>query len=248
MDSNERRAIRMNRRDRRAAKAMARNQSVDRVIAVHEAGHCVARVLVAASLGWDPDEVIECIDIHPAPIITGVVSLDGTRRLLSQAVSWGQFLSKPMHEFLAAKMPDTFAAALSGAPLGNGCDLVPIFGEMRAAGIDVDWWFRAKSIESIFGPMAEATLIGKPFEEAWNDYSSEDDKRGILYAGGLCGMTDDQIATATIENVYIAEECMTKPNVWRAISALADSLKYGRTSGRKAAAIITGVLAQSEPA
>ena len=76
------------------------------------------------------------------------------------------------------RMPDTFAAGLRGKPLGNGLDLVPIFAEMRSAGIDFDWWFRAKSIEAISGPMAEAKLTGELFDEVWNGYSSECDVMG----------------------------------------------------------------------
>ena len=46
----------MNRKARRAAKKTA---------FVHEAGHCVGRVLVAGSLGWDIYEAIDGIDIVP---------------------------------------------------------------------------------------------------------------------------------------------------------------------------------------
>ena len=58
---------------------------------------------------------------------------------------------------------------------------------------------------------------------------------GLIRAGKLCGMTTDQIEEATSENIYIAEQCMARPEVWRAIPALANKLKPGRTSGRVAA-------------
>jgi len=48
--------VHMNRKARHAAKKTA---------FVHEAGHCVGRVLVAGSLGWDIYEAIDGIDIVP---------------------------------------------------------------------------------------------------------------------------------------------------------------------------------------
>jgi hypothetical protein len=80
---------------------------------------------------WTADEVIVGIDVYPVPLATGL-SFDGTREMESQATTWGQFLSKPMHEFLKATMPDTFAAALRGESLGKG-----VFAKMRSAGIDL---------------------------------------------------------------------------------------------------------------
>lgn len=233
----------MNRHERRAAKAAARGQPVDRAVAVHEAGHCVARVLVADWLGWDPSEVIMGIDIYPAPVAMGLVSHDATRTLHSQATNWGQFLSKPMHDFLTATMPDTFAALLQGVPLG-----VSVLVKMRSAGIDVDLWCKAKCIEAVFGPMAEAKLMGKSFDEVWNEESSEADRRNMLRFCRLCGMAPKQIESAYAETIGTAEEYMGRPEVWRAILALADKLKPGRMKGRLAADTICRALRLSEAA
>lgn len=131
----------MNRHERRAAKAIARGQAVDQVVAVHEAGHAVARILVADSLGWGADEALEYIDIHPAPLAMGVSA--ELRDLQAEAATWGQFLSRSMHEFLQAKMsPEAVDAAR------NGTEMLALFTELRAAGIDVDVWFRARASKS----------------------------------------------------------------------------------------------------
>ncbi len=90
--------------------------------------------------------------------------------------------------------------------------------------------------------MAEAKLIDKPFDVVWNDYSSEDDVASVIKIGKLCEMTADKIAKATQENIHLAEQYMAAPEVWRAILQLADSLKYGRTSGRTAAAMLIPAL------
>jgi hypothetical protein len=44
--------------------------------------------------------------------------------------------------------------------------------EMRSAGIDVACWFKAKSLQLIFGAMVEEKFLGKPFDEVWNSYNS----------------------------------------------------------------------------
>lgn len=99
---------------------------------------------------------------------------------------------------------------------------------------------------AIFGPMAEAKLTERPFSELWNSYPAKDDTLGLIRAGTLCGMTLEQIVTATTENVSIAEQQIARPEVWRAINTLADNIKPGRMSGREAAAIVVRALAASE--
>jgi hypothetical protein len=58
---------------------------------------------VAGSLGWQVDEVIKRVDIYPAPVAMEM-SDDGTRAIAGHKLG---YLSKPLHEFLAARMPDT---------------------------------------------------------------------------------------------------------------------------------------------
>jgi hypothetical protein len=59
--------VMMKTKQRRAAKATARDRRVERKVALHEAGHCVGRILVAKLLGWSPNEAIFYVEIHPAP-------------------------------------------------------------------------------------------------------------------------------------------------------------------------------------
>jgi hypothetical protein len=207
-----------NRRLRRAAKALSRGKSPDLEVAVHEAGHCVGRYLTANSLGWDAEAAIAEIKLHPS--LPGVYQGGG--------ITWGQFLSKSMHDFMTAR------AAIEA----SGQELLPLFAEMRASGIDLDWWFRAKSIELIFGPMAEARLIQKSFGDVWTDATCEGDFQGIMHAGKLCGMTVDQIFESIDANISLAEQFVAPLMVWNAIMALARRLEYGRMSGRVAVATI----------
>jgi hypothetical protein len=211
---------------RRAAKAVARHSQPEKTVFVHEAGHCVGRVLVARSSGWDIYEAIYSIDIPPN----------------SEATTWGPLFSKPMEEFLRARMPEKFKAESLIPP----ADLQALASEMRAAGIDVTSWFRAKSIELILGPMAEAKHLSKPFEDVWNAETSKDDRRNVVRAGYICGMNVDLIVQETDRSIGIVENLMTTlPELWHAISALADTLKFGSNNGRKAVDVITATLMKS---
>jgi hypothetical protein len=213
----------MNRKARRAA---ARHGQLEKTIFVHEAGHCVGRVLVAGSLGWDIHEAIDGIDISPN----------------SEATTWGRFFSKPMEEFLRARMPEKFEVESSIPP----ADVRALAPEIRAAGIDLPWWFRAKSIELIFGPMAEAKLLSKPFENVWGAKTSEDDRKGVLRAGFICGMNVAEIEEETNKSMVIVENLMaTRPELRHAISALADTLKFGYNDGHTAVGVIAATLMKS---
>jgi hypothetical protein len=139
-------------------------------------------------------------------------------------------------------MPEKFKAE-SSIPYADVQALAP---EMRAAGVDLAWWFRAKSIELILGPMAEAKLLGKPLEDVWDAETSEGDRRGVVRAGLICGMNVDEIDEETNKSIVIVENLMTtRPELRHAISALADTLKFGYNDGRKAVDVIAATLMKS---
>jgi hypothetical protein len=53
----------MIRHQRRAASAQKKNSTLDRVIAIHEAGHAVARVLAAEDFGLPAEKMISHIEV-----------------------------------------------------------------------------------------------------------------------------------------------------------------------------------------
>jgi hypothetical protein len=53
----------MSRHQRRVGKAKGIGKKLDHVIAIHEAGHAVARVLSAADFGRPAEEMISHIDV-----------------------------------------------------------------------------------------------------------------------------------------------------------------------------------------
>lgn len=97
----------------------------------------------------------------------------------------------------------------------------------------------------MFGPMAEAKLTGRSFIDVWSGEGSKRDVDDLSYFGFICGIAEERLAEAAGESIDIAEHYIARPEVWRAILALADKMKHGRMKGRVAAAIITRALAQA---
>jgi hypothetical protein len=153
-----------------------------------------------------------------------------------------------MRDFVAARMPEKFTqeALSSGGPKGRGKierrEILPLFVEMRAAGIDLDGWLLAKSIEAMFGPIAEAKEVGRPFEDALDHRSSEADIASIHQMGTLCGMTPDQMDDVINKSSRLAAQYVGTPGVWEAILAVADRLKPGHTPGGLIVRVISKVM------
>jgi hypothetical protein len=215
----------MNRKQRRVAKATARRQSVDPVVTIHEAGHAVACALTAELFGLTPEDAIHAIEVYPVgrPVPGGSI-------LQGQALQ--KMMTKQMAEFM-----QQFLASNRDRQLVYG-DLIPVFGEMRSAGIDLDAWFRARALQIVFGPMAEAKFTRKTFSTVFDAPACERDREDVVRDGLLCGLSTELISDEIDHAVATAEHNIERPEVWNAIEALAAKLKYGRMSGKEAAAII----------
>jgi hypothetical protein len=82
----------MNRGQRRAAKAKEKVVKLNRVVAVHEAGHAVARILVADDFGLPPEKMISYIDVGLAQAV-GNSFFNKSMRMVAQATTFGPILS-----------------------------------------------------------------------------------------------------------------------------------------------------------
>jgi hypothetical protein len=231
----------MNRHERRAAKAAARSAKIDRVVAVHEAGHAVARFLTAADLGFSTNDAISYIEVAPDAGMTK--SVDKRMTLRTQATTFGPMLSKEIQEMFEGEC--TSLGGLSGRPAFEA--LSEIITKARSAGIDVNKWLRAKSLISVFGAAAEARYTSKSFEGVWKSYECEDDRRLAVQDCMIGGTTEvADIGTLLDEAEAAAENLIERPEVWRAVLALADRLPAaGRFDGKKAASIIERALARA---
>jgi hypothetical protein len=231
----------MNRHERRAAKATSRSAKIDRVVAVHEAGHAVARYLAAADLGFNTNDAISYIEVAPDAAVTK--SVDKRMNVRTQATTFGPMLSKEIQEMFDAEC--TSLGGLSGRVAFEA--LSEIITKARSAGIDVNKWLRAKSLISVFGAAAEARYSSKSFEDVWDSYECEDDRRQAVQDCMIGGTTEvDDIGGVIGEAAATAETLIKRPEVWNAVLALADRLPAaGRFNGKKAASIIELALTNS---
>ena len=199
--------------------AWVRRSSIDRVVAIHEAGHAVGIILTAPMLGWRHDEVLNRIEVHATPVAVGV----------SQATTCGAFLSKPMEDYCRVNH------------VGRSVDAA-LFANMRTAGLDLTEWFKARCISSVLASVAEARATGRAVDEVIASDAADDDLTDVMRHGNWCGMTTDEIQNAIWDNTAIAQHYIEMPEVWSAILALADKLRPGTMSGLRATRIVIEAL------
>jgi hypothetical protein len=235
----------MNRHQRREDKSLAgrrQKDGLDRVVAIHEAGHAVARVLTIGELGYSVDKAIHSIDLKDA---AAGMSIDRKTQLRSQAVTYGLLFSREIENYAAA-----FKAARlenRGAPK-TGKDTLEVLTQIvRAARADIGRWFRARTFISVSGSMAEAIYRGKTFNGIWAAYEAEEDVKSTIKDGLIAGMTTDEIETEIVRTAALSAYLMEKPNVWRAVNGLAEILPIqGRMEGSEATKAITSELGTTD--
>jgi hypothetical protein len=229
----------VNRHLRRAAKAKGRK--LDRATAVHEAGHAVARILVADDFSRPPEEMVRFIDMGQPPPV-GDTFLNKTPMLNPQATTYGATFSVELELVLRRE------AAVIGRNEITEQEVKDVFTAARTYGIDVDRWLRARLLIMTLASVAEAKHRGRPIHAVWNSPESECDRRDAFKDGYRAGFSDGQIEQFVSEALARSEELIRQDHVQRAIEALADALPdRGKMFGHQVAAIVNHAL-QASPA
>jgi hypothetical protein len=179
----------------------------NQVIATHEAGHAVARVLTAEILGREPEDpqTLSSVDIYVAPKSTGSYGerVGSGPGIGATATTYGAMFSAPMDDFLD-KLPceprshDTLAAAIA---------------DMRRAGIDVDKWFFAKAFVILFGPMAEVKFLTKPNQHVWESETCSSDMQDLAVHGSLVGLSPEAIIEESHKIESMVAQYLERPAV-----------------------------------
>jgi len=237
----------MNRRDRRAAKALSgRGNKSDGVpiVAVHEAGHAVAKVLSIGELGYSINDAIERIELGSNPL---PLSNNGNMLLLSEGVTYGPIFSREINE-AALELINSFIAE-HGVPNGTQADelLCKIIQLGRAAGANIDRWFRTRVFNVVSGSMAEAIYSSRLFYDVWQGYQAKMDRLSVVGEARIAQIAPEKI-TSTIERMAVLSAYMMENRpVWAAVLALAKKLNgVGLMKGNKAVECITSVLSESD--
>ena len=176
-----------------------------RRLAIHEAGHAVARVLVAPDFGLDPTEMVEYVELRD----------DGS------GACCGRKLSADLREILEREHR-----------AGDECHALTnhlfdadqtIFEMARNEGVDVDGWLIAHLAIQVAGGMALALTFDECFAEIWDSRGCSGDQEGIKCWSRAAGQPHKMIALecAAIDH---CRELLSPPEVLAAINAVADEL------------------------
>jgi hypothetical protein len=169
----------MNRHERRKASKLTRQMKLDRVVAIHEAGHAVARVLTADDMGLKPEEAVAWIEVGlDASAREGC---DGQNVLVSQATTYGPMFSREIEQH-TTKTPGT---ALTTDVL------LDTVAKARKAGADIEAWLSARSLFTVFASVAEVKWLNVPFLKVWHSHGSESDVVDFARTALLAGLDND---------------------------------------------------------
>jgi hypothetical protein len=230
----------MNRHQRRAAKAQSIGKQLDPVIAIHEAGHAVARVLSAEDFGRPAEKMISYIEVGTGQNM-GVSLFDKSVTFRCQAVIYGPTLSAELQAVY-----ERTAAGIDPSKLTQQ-HIIDAVKLAKDEGIDVTRWVRARMLITTLGPVAEAQYTGRQVAGVWNSLECENDQKGAVEDGIWAGLTAAQIRAYIDEALAQSEVLMRQENVQRAVHALADALPVsGRLKGQRAVLIITRALAGAD--
>jgi hypothetical protein len=226
----------MNRHQRRVAKSQDIGKKLDPVIAIHEAGHAVARVLVAEDFGLPTEKMISHIDVGSRENL-GESHFDKSVTLISQAVTHGPTLSAELQAVFNRTTQGVDPSKLTKQHIVDALKVA------KDEGIDVAPWLRARMLISTLASVAEAKHTGRQIADVWNSLESEGDLKGAVEDGVYAGLPTDQIAVFIGEALDQSEALLKQTNVQRAIQALAEALPVsGRLKGQRAVFIINRAL------
>jgi hypothetical protein len=176
----------MNRSQRRAARAKGSVGKLDRQVAVHEAGHAVARILVADDFGLPPEKMIGYIDVGLAQAV-GDSLFNKSVRMVAQATTFGPRLSAELRSIFDRTVASTDRNAITKQHIKDALAVA------RSEGIDVDRWLRARVLIMTLASMAEAMHTGRSIAEVWTRPESESDLRDAFHDGYCAGLADGQL-------------------------------------------------------
>lgn len=238
----------MNRREKRAAKAIARKSgksAAPKIEAIHEAAHAVARVLAAGELGWSLNEAVTEIQMGSGTISRG---FDGKTLMREQGVTFGRTFSREIDaaadEFMKAYLSEH--GTLAGAEAFEF--MSKIVERARNASVDVSKWFRMRVFLTVAASIAEAIVSRRSFNKVWDATEAESDRFSIERDAVISGVEGGEVQHAIEQMAVLAAFLMEQPDVWTAVTALARKLPVvGTMDGATAVEIVIQALGTSDP-
>ena len=201
----------MNRRERRVAASKSKRKPIDRIIAVHEAGHAVAKYLTADDMGLSQDNCITYIDLGDGSV---ELSQDKTMILTTQATTYGPKFSADIN---AVVMRET-----AGKPTGTIQEYIQLVAMAAGEGANIEKWVKSRALDAVFGPMAEFRFTGRVVPLTAYEYRS--DLEQLVHDCTIAGLDSelDDVIRGAIDR---GAQLLQRPEVGAAIDALAKELQ-----------------------
>jgi hypothetical protein len=217
----------------RAATKPTATPGSDRRVAVHEAGHAVARVLLAKEMGIDPYKAVSYIEVHEHPVAMGD-SIDGNAAMSSQAVTFGPMFSDEIQKAMGLLL-------VPGSSIEHEAVVAGI-ARARDKGADIDGWLDGRLAIALAGSAAEARYLKRPMGELLNAYEAEGDIKSAADDAFRAGLTAKEAIEARVGQAAAAcEGLFNLEGVWQAVLAVADAIPAaGRVDGDAVADIVAG--------
>jgi hypothetical protein len=227
----------MNRHERRRQAKLFRNHSAKRnglsIVAIHEAGHIVARFMTADLMGYASAEAVAYVDMHHPDTAPRFPGRDG-RLYCNAATTFGPFYSKAINAAardvharygIASQTTDDAAAILSSEQCCR--DVMTAAVE---AGADVKIWAVAKIFHAVGGAVAEAKARNLSFDDV--AASPEYDMQDVGRASSLAGLSSEELENVIAKATEFLEDAWSDPRHWNALLGLAKALPHeGKMTG-----------------
>jgi hypothetical protein len=221
--------MKMNRAARRAA-ASGTTPHVHRITQVHEAGHAIGRILAAEAYGIPVVESVWNIVVR-----VGV------------ATTYGPMFPRAVQDALQEHIEA--AKHVEAADANGKIEVAPVFALMaiqrvREQGVDIDRWLKAKLVQVVLGPCAEAKFTGRDPYEVFYSAECSGDYADATTTCNFCSTGAERGPELIVEAVERATALLEQLNVWRAVLAVADLIpRRGTLPGDKIIRVATAALA-----
>jgi hypothetical protein len=235
----------MNRRERRRGSKI-KALSVDQVVAVHEAGHAVAKYVAAVDMGLSHDDCIAYIDLGHG---SAELSHDKTMILTTQGTVYGPVFSAEIDVVFHREHPEIRRDRWHGEIAHD--EIVRLVAMAATEGANIEKWLNCRALDAVLGPMAEAAATGKAFTDVWTSYECENDVAHLVTDCERARLDTEQQKVAVLYGAIERGRQLIyeRPEIWTAINALAKELLamgVGRMEGKRAAAIIGRLIQSTE--
>jgi hypothetical protein len=172
---------------------------------------------------------------------------NGRRVTRDQGKTWGPPLSKEM-DAASCEFHEAYHSKRGSPGYETGTYWSTTMKLCRAAGADVEKWFRARVFQLVSGPVAEAIASNRSFDQVWNGdgWNADDDRTALGSVAKDANVGTRKLASTVNRMAVVSAYLMDKPEVWAAVVALANKLpEFGTMPGSKAAKIITRVIPEA---